>query len=53
MSGFKNEIKKWIKRMFGVFSDRDLEHALSVVGNAKDREDFQWRLKRALEDRRI
>lgn len=49
----KNEIKKWFKRMFRVFSDRDLDTALSAIGNVKDRQEFEWKLKRAIEDRRI
>lgn len=48
----KHEIKKWLKRLFGVFSDRDLERALATIGIAQDRTDFEWRLKRSLEDAR-
>lgn len=48
----RHELKKWLKRMFGVFSDRDLENAMANIGNVTDRLDFEWRLKRALEDRR-
>ena len=40
----RNLIKKWIK-----FYDRqDIENALANTPSAKDREDFEWKLKQML-----
>lgn len=41
-------MKKIIKKLFKLFDKQDIENALANVGNAKDREDFEWKLRQNL-----
>ncbi len=41
-------VKKLIKRIFKLFDRTDFETAVANVGNAKDREDFEWKLRNRL-----
>ncbi len=41
-------IRTWIKRRFAFFDRSDIESALANLGNAKDREDFEWKLRQRL-----
>lgn len=41
-------IINWIKRKFNLYSEQDFENATAQIANAKDREDFEWKLKTKL-----
>jgi hypothetical protein len=40
--------RTWLKKRFGFFDRQDFEDALATAGNAKDREEFEWKLKNRL-----
>lgn len=41
-------LKNLIKKLFNLYDVEDLNNAFSNVTNAKDRDDFEWKLKQNL-----
>ena len=41
-------LKRAIKKYFKLFDMKDIEWAFHATGNAKDRDDFEWKFKQAL-----
>lgn len=41
-------MKKWLKKLLKCFDEQDFNNALANLGNAKDREDFEWKLRNRL-----
>lgn len=41
-------MRKLIKKLFHLFDEQDFNQALAEITNAKDREEFEWKLKNKL-----
>jgi len=45
-------VSKWFRKLrlrHGFFTMDDILHAIRITGNAKDRDDFEWKLKMTLD----
>jgi hypothetical protein len=41
-------MKKLIKKLFKLVDEQDFDYAIETLGNAKDREDYEWKLRQKL-----
>lgn len=39
-----------LRLRFGYYTLDDVVHAIKITGNAKDRDDFEWKLQNRLKD---
>ncbi len=41
-------LRLWVKRYFNLVDEDDFEYAIQTMGNASDRQDYEWKLRKKL-----